>query len=389
MDLIDNTDDPWRPRLYDKPWALVAEDSHEHPYSYELENLEFSSGVLEPPNETSFRALSSTELEFVNTPEGFTQTLSELKECDELAVDLEHHSQRSYLGLTCLMQLSTRKKDYIIDTIALRRQMPKLLEIFANPNIIKVMHGADMDILWLQRDFSIYVVNMFDTGQAARELKYPSYSLAFLLKTFCDVDSDKRYQLADWRIRPLTTEMMKYARNDTHYLLFIYDKLRQELAYKAVESHLDPHDVVKTVILNSRNICLKIYSKPNYQELERDFSLFSERQKHVLKAILKWRDDTARHDDENPGWILSKDYITKLGTYMPGTVSDVVRLCPQGYGKSHASDIAYAIASAVQEISEIPLPAKGKNNERTLFAMAGWTADAFESGTDVRVSAIS
>jgi len=71
--------------------------------------------------ETSFRALSSTDLEFVNTPEAFAQTLSELKECDELAVDLEHHSQRSYLGLTCLMQLSTRKKDYVIDTIALRR----------------------------------------------------------------------------------------------------------------------------------------------------------------------------------------------------------------------------------------------------------------------------
>ncbi|MFS7917639.1 putative ribonuclease H-like superfamily [Helianthus anomalus] len=27
------------------------------------------------------------------------------------------------------------------------------------------MHGADRDILWLQRDFGIDVYNMFDTGQ--------------------------------------------------------------------------------------------------------------------------------------------------------------------------------------------------------------------------------
>lgn len=27
------------------------------------------------------------------------------------------------------------------------------------------MHGADRDIMWLQRDFGIYVCNMFDTGQ--------------------------------------------------------------------------------------------------------------------------------------------------------------------------------------------------------------------------------
>ena len=65
----------------------------------------------------------------------------------------------------------------------------------------KVFHGADMDIGWLQRDFGIYVVNMFDTGQASRVLNYERFSLAFLLKKFCDVTANKQYQLADWRIR--------------------------------------------------------------------------------------------------------------------------------------------------------------------------------------------
>jgi ribonuclease D len=31
--------------------------------------------------------------------------------------------------------------------------------------ISQVLHGADRDIVWLQRDFGIYVCNMFDTGQ--------------------------------------------------------------------------------------------------------------------------------------------------------------------------------------------------------------------------------
>lgn len=34
----------------------------------------------------------------------------------------------------------------------------------------QVLHGADSDIVWLQRDFGLYIVNMFDTGQAARVL---------------------------------------------------------------------------------------------------------------------------------------------------------------------------------------------------------------------------
>ena len=64
-----------------------------------------------------------------------------------------------------------------------------------------MFHGADMDIQWLQRDFGIYVVNMFDTGQAARVLQYARFSLAHLLKRICGQTTDKAYQLADWRIR--------------------------------------------------------------------------------------------------------------------------------------------------------------------------------------------
>jgi len=45
-----------------------------------------------------------------------------------------------------------------------------LRDILDNPKKTKVLHGADMDIQWLQRDFGLYIVNMFDTGQAARML---------------------------------------------------------------------------------------------------------------------------------------------------------------------------------------------------------------------------
>ena len=53
--------------------------------------------------------------------------------------------------------------------------------VFDDPKIVKVLHGADRDVEWLQRDFGIYVVNMFDTGQAARVLRLPSKGLAYLL----------------------------------------------------------------------------------------------------------------------------------------------------------------------------------------------------------------
>ena len=65
----------------------------------------------------------------------------------------------------------------------------------------QVFHGSDHDIGWLQRDFGVYVVNMFDTGQAARTLQEGRFSLAHLLKKYCNVEAQKQFQLADWRIR--------------------------------------------------------------------------------------------------------------------------------------------------------------------------------------------
>ena len=93
----------------------------------------------------------------------------------------------------------------------------------------QVLHGADQDVQWLQRDFGLYLVGMFDTHQASIVLQLPKKSLAFLLSYCCSVTASKKYQMADWRLRPLPTQMERYAREDTHYLLYIYQRMRNEL----------------------------------------------------------------------------------------------------------------------------------------------------------------
>lgn len=75
----------------------------------------------------------------------------------------------------------------------MRGLMTTLRNIFDNPNIVKVLHGADMDVEWLQRDFGLYLVNMFDTGQAARVLGFKGFGLAHLLQQICGVIADKKY----------------------------------------------------------------------------------------------------------------------------------------------------------------------------------------------------
>lgn len=109
---------------------------------------------------------------FVDEEDKLQEMIDILKTSKEVAIDLEHHNFRSYQGFTCLMQISNRSHDFIIDTLKLRAFLGKaLLPILTDPSIVKVLHGADYDVEWLQKDFSLYIVNMFDTGQAARVLQ--------------------------------------------------------------------------------------------------------------------------------------------------------------------------------------------------------------------------
>lgn len=64
--------------------------------------------------------------------------LEKLREAEEIAVDLEHHRYRSFNGFVCLMQISTRRDDFIVDTLTLREELEELNEIFTNPGILKV-----------------------------------------------------------------------------------------------------------------------------------------------------------------------------------------------------------------------------------------------------------
>ena len=291
-----------------------------------IKNKEFSFFI------TSFKPEKETKLTFIDTKELFEEFLNEISKYDEIAVDLEHHSKESYLGITCLIQISTREADYILDAIKLRPYLNKLNLIFTNPNILKVFHGADYDINWLQRDFGVYVVNMFDTGRASRILSYESYSLKFLLQKFCDFEADKSYQLADWRIRPLTEGMIKYARNDTHFLLYIYDNLKKELISKSFESGDSGLFLFyKMCLKQSSEICLQSYQKPKVKDetYYRFIQINGNKSKMelgILKETYIFRDYLGRILDRDPKEILKKAMMFKLSKNNEFTIDKLLTI---------------------------------------------------------------
>lgn len=151
----------WKPLLTNKPHALiplaeclrpfVADNlkmQYHHPYRTEIENMVYPKAVYETRAHIDYQPLDTTRAIFVDSNTSLIKMLKDLKQVTEIAVDLEHHSDRSFVGFVCLMQISTREKDWIIDTLKLREELQILNEVFADPKILKVFLLPQLP--WLQ-----------------------------------------------------------------------------------------------------------------------------------------------------------------------------------------------------------------------------------------------
>jgi exosome complex exonuclease RRP6 len=367
----DNSDlGPFHPLLKNKPHATVplekslkprqidGKTAYPHPYETEIRNAEYPKSVYKTSPPIDFLSFEGTTATFVDTLDGVKEMLGELKQAKEIAIDLEHHDVHSYHGLVSLMQISTRNKDWVVDTLKpWREELQILNEVFADPKILKVLHGSTMDIIWLQRDLGLYVVGMFDTFHAASALGYPKRSLKYLLKKFVDFEADKRYQMADWRVRPLPSGMFDYARSDTHYLLFIYDCLRNAL----IEASTPQESLIDYVQDRSKNEALQTYERPVYDAekgqgaggwydlLSRNpGGALSKEQFAVFRAIHQWRDEVARVEDEGWQCVFPKHMLFRLAQAMPLDMGTLLRtLSPMTpLTKSRAADLLATIKEA-------------------------------------------
>ncbi|CAI5478797.1 unnamed protein product [Closterium sp. Yama58-4] len=140
------------PRL---KWRVLKE---RHPLWHRLRHITYQPWQLCPPNLLSRATttkptpgsephhrltppppLEDTPFAYIETREQLASMAEEIQGEREVAVDLENHNYRSFQGFLCVLQLSTRRKDYVVDAISLRAHIGHLLgPMFADTRIVKV-----------------------------------------------------------------------------------------------------------------------------------------------------------------------------------------------------------------------------------------------------------
>ena len=277
-----------------------------------------------------------------------------------LALDLEADSMHHYREKVCLLQLSNRRENWLIDPLQVTDLTP-LGTLLAQPGLLTVLHGGDYDIRSLHRDFGIVVQQMFDTMVAAQFTGATEFGLAALLREHFSIELDKRFQKADWSKRPLTPEMANYAAHDTAHLLELADQLRARLeqlgrtAWVAEECAL----LVGNRVTEKGNGPLFLNCKGAGKLRPRNLA--------VLEALLQFRDQQAREVDRPAFKIIPAEALLKIAEIIPASVRDmngITGLTPRllgKYGEQLLESIRQGLAVAETNLPRFPR-GKGEPN---------------------------
>lgn len=316
----------------------TSEKSFEnHPYKHLL-NFQPTSEQMSRTEVNFPKSINQTPLCDITKKEDIENLITDLKNQKEIGVDVEY-SDHGYKAITCLVQISTNEKDYIIDAIALKDDLHVLNAIFTNPNIVKIFHSSQNDLKWLQQDLGLFVVNLFDTQKAMRALNYKKLGLDELLNDF-GVVKDKAMQRQDFRKRPLPPKYKDYARTDSHYLITFYHKLKNEL----IESNS-----LRQVFRDCNNACKKVFETvddQSYVSVVSDLKENYERQLQVLEKLNKWRHGIAEYLDLNVGKILSKNNMKNLVLQMPTNPNEIKKIAASSHVDQHLDKIVEILSGA-------------------------------------------
>ncbi len=267
-----------------------------------------------------------------------------------VAVDLEADSMYHYQEKVCLIQIATEKISAVIDPLAIKDLSP-LKPFFSNPDIQKIFHGADYDVRSFYRDFKIRINNLFDTELASRFLGIKETGLQAVLKTFFNVNVDKKYQKKDWSKRPLPREMMAYASKDVMYLLplarMLIDKLKKIDRMTWVLEECEDLSKVRPVLSNEAPLFMKFKGAGRLKS----------RSLAVLEALLQFRKRIAEKKDRPFFKIIGNESMMKIVTARPVTLRRLenTKALSNRQISMYGSDLTKVVAKTLK-ISESELP---------------------------------
>ncbi|MEC7240022.1 MAG: HRDC domain-containing protein [Myxococcota bacterium] len=324
--------------------------------------------------------MQDTPLVIIEDADALAKACEEMHGEPVLGIDTESDSMYCYQEKVCLIQVSDRKQDYIIDPLALKDLGP-FLELLSDPNVVKVFHGADYDIVSLRRDFGCDIPNLFDTMVSSQILGLPKVGLADLVDRFFDVKLDKKFQRHNWAKRPLLPEHLDYARGDSHFLLPLRELLTHKLQsigrLGIAEEEFD--------LLSRREWKDKPFDPNDFIRIKHSSGL-EEVGLRVLRQLYVYRDGQAKEMNRPPYKVIPNQVLILIARKQPQKIEDLNAIVRSGSTmvRRHGPAMIEAVKRGLSDTEPLPSrkresaerpPHGGRETERLFQKLKNWRQD--------------
>jgi hypothetical protein len=233
---------------------------------------------------------------------------------DILFVAFFGHRVRTYRPFPCLCIVMTPEGVVVVfDILALRSDLGDLGDLLADPDTIHVMQDPDMDLQMLAESLGMYVSNVLP------------------------VDGPDGSVVVDWRIRPLTKELLSIAVSDVRDL--------PQLARLRIET-----TPVDELLRDAQRYAVAPLPQYRFNDAEIAAEVdqigADDADRELVVDLVKWRDAIAALEDEAPNFIAPNACLRQIAVAKPRTIEQIKELLAEvgtPYTTSLARDLFFIV----------------------------------------------
>jgi ribonuclease D len=239
----------------------------------------------------------------IENNEQLEKYLNNINEESILGIDTEFRRIDSYSPELCLVQIASKSHLECIDVLSINNLEP-LFDKLYDDKTLWVIHSARQDIEALYYLSNRIPSLLFDTQIGASFLNYPiQVSYQMITEKLQNIFLEKKFTRFDWRKRPLSNDVLKYALDDVKYLLPNYRILKKELIYQGKLSWAEEEI---QFLLN------KDTYEPNYRQIlkkTKGIHKISHKNQENAFKLIHWRESLAQQKNKPRKWIMSDESL--------------------------------------------------------------------------------